>query len=699
MAVADGSTAPVTPGKSSQESVVTICLCALLAALCLLTMAPILIHPHWGMLSDPVQIIDTCTRLYSAGFDWNTWQRNIWVDFRPGFHLLDLILWAVTPNSPYGYYLLRWFCFACTVCFTFSNTFMLTQSRQVSFVSSSFWFLAYPTYEVIYTLDKGEVYLAFLFSGAVQCYLRGATTVRQPSMKDWKRGILLYLVGWIFCTTYAIFTKQTGLLMVGYSFITVVLAILNRFNNSVPTATRLSLALSIPIRRNGGLLWSALCFSLTLAELAFYRALFVHFGGLQFKYGETSFEPTFICAQLAVYCRAIPEFFALFLFATVIVLPHAWKSIQKRDKDSWLPLQSLALVFTTTGGIIALCAWKSKVAYIWYPLFAMLLPAVGYSMMVAFSRIRLAPFALLGLACTICLPWRIVDGETQYFMDATFNRMIAKLASLPRELGHDTNVIVKLKEQTSAELGEEIEAAVAALPISRVVRTAKCNNSISIYNIIRNASGDWSEDCKTLTEESARAADYKAIPGLNKLMFLRDTLPHWRVSNVAIGDILLMPYGNVPLSAVPYRGLLCFAKPPNALPESVPQLGLKFIFAIEKNFARVNGNQTKIGWMAFEITKTPPIALPLGDYGWFLNKGKIYFAPDDLKNRTLIMKTKASIVDSINIIDTKQLRTIQLPKSNGVIEIPLGTTGKLEVVSPQNVGAPVVFQVQQVDIR
>jgi hypothetical protein len=633
----------VTPISKATEVNVTsrvdVCCLLLLWLLGALAMSPVLMHPHWGMFSDPNQIVESCTVIFARGFDWKLWQQNMWVDFRPGFHLLDLLTWSISPHNPAGFYILRFFCFAGTLSLTYLNCTVLKASRVVSFCCSLFWFLAYPTYEVIYTLDKGEIYLGLLFALFVYGNIAAVRAISENSMTAMKASGYGFLL--LFAAVCAIFTKQTGLLILGYSlviFAVTAMFEMIRIANLSKTEDRNSgdFASTVgKLLKSNTLKWAALVASISMVAAAAFRIMFVSFGGLNFRYGEVVFTPTFLSNQLLVYIQSVPEFFLLYLMSGFLVLIILFKISTDRLQPDFSATQAVSLFITLLAGVFALCAWKSQVGYIWYPMFSLLLPLVAFSFNHLFGLSRMVPAIVFVCACVLLLPERISDAETQYNMDVVFNRFIARLSQLPQELGRNTSAVVKLKEQTSAELGEEIECAVREVNRLREVNARADNSVISnepfnlnTYNIIRATSGNLAIDKTTLSEDVTYPADYKRAPGFDKFMYLPDQIPHWVARKIESGDIILIPYGNVAVKTAPYRGILCFAKPENALPESLLQLNLKPIMRISKSFSRFGGAKTEIGWLAFRVDASPTLSVPLADYGWFRNKQKIYYGAE-----------------------------------------------------------------------
>ncbi|MGH9552712.1 MAG: hypothetical protein ACRD3W_25255, partial [Terriglobales bacterium] len=121
---------------------------------------PLFLHPHWGMYSDIEQIVQDCRIFYSSpSIRWDF----VHGFYRPGFHCIDLLTWLVSRENPLGFYVVNWGFFCVTLAMTYLSSFVLSKSRVFSFVAAAFLFIASPTFEVIYTLDKGE--------GYVTCYL------------------------------------------------------------------------------------------------------------------------------------------------------------------------------------------------------------------------------------------------------------------------------------------------------------------------------------------------------------------------------------------------------------------------------------------------------------------------------------------------------------------------------------------------
>lgn len=87
--------------------------------------APVLLHPHWGLFSDAGQILEECRKF----FDANCTRLDILCDqYRPGFNVVDKVIWLFSPERPFGFYAVRWLLFEATVLLCYGNCFLLSRS-------------------------------------------------------------------------------------------------------------------------------------------------------------------------------------------------------------------------------------------------------------------------------------------------------------------------------------------------------------------------------------------------------------------------------------------------------------------------------------------------------------------------------------------------------------------------------------------
>lgn len=668
-------------------------------ALFLLTtiaMTPVLLRPHWGMFSDPGQILDTCHSIFGHHATFSEMARLACGDFRPVFHLVNFAVWAIWPENPLPYFLLKWFCFALTVDLTFQIAYLLTDSEKTALICAIGWFLTYPTYEVIYTLDKGEIYLALLFAFVISAHLNAMRLSRQGTIAT--RNIFLGASVLLGCLALT-FTKLPGNLVLAYAGLPLVTTIVRTLGNSDQKRRTIEIRLQDPVQ-NWRLFFFGACLLATISFIGFYVAG----EGYKHPYGETSLSLPYLLSQLKSYSEGIPEFFACMLFT-------AAGFFLSRDRpesiNNWRRQEAIMLALTSTLGAAALLTWKSQIAYSYYPLYSFLLPAFAYVVNGYWSRFKIVPVIISTIYAAILLPSRFVDAQEQFQMDALFANLAKLVAS--SSLPIKNSVIVPMTHQASAELGEELEfmtchfAKKQPLHYELLTPEMVAQQTVTpprISNVILGSSGDSKKDLSDLHEEFFLAKNFVESPGFYKLTYFRENNPNWLVENVLPGDILLIPYGDLHLSKIPFRGLSLFIKPESAKLGSYQYLEPKPIFRVEKSIHDLFGRVQKMGWLAVQFTKDCKYSLSLADYGWLQNPCTIYFAPF-LHNRTISLQTELSCVSEISIrCQNQSIKIIASPIRPGLFcfDIPLIESGqKLESIGGQK-SAPFLMKISSVSV-
>ena len=669
--------------------------------LAFIIMSPVLLHPHWGMFSDSRQIVWTNKTLYAHPSQIALWVNTICADFRPGFHLINVVLWTLSANRPLGYYLFRFACFSVTLSLTYANCQSLAHSKTISLICTTFLLCSYATFEVIYTLDKGELYVGALFSLIIYLHLSTVNVLRNNrANRSWvKNSIVLFLA-----CLYALFTKQTGQLLLVFGIITALNSFIQRYLRvkNEPLFVRLKrlFALSDPESK-----WCNYVCVCSLLGVFIYKTFSMSYSGIAFKYTHSVWTADFIASHIALYAQGIPEIF--FVMAAAVVGLFWVVCVQKLKVIEVSIVDTISLLVTTGCGAVALCAWESNLAYIWYPLLPFLLPSMACIIGWLEVRTRQVFQFLLILVMLLQIPSRLVDAQTQFAMDSAFNKVTKMIAEMPAKLRHPVNVVLNLRMQISEEIGEEIKYAVAKEFDRAATSTpgATLNENVpplKIWNIISESTGDPGIDAKTFTLPPAFVPGYAAKPGFNKLIYREDEPIQWAADNLKIGDILLVPYGTVRLKPLGYRGVDLFIRSWQAVAESMPQLGLEPVFTCETDdscfSALVRGSC--VGWAALEVTQAPAFTLPLQHFGWLPNDCRIYFAKD-LVGKTLVLNSKGSFLSSI--IDNQDRSRISIAGKKGTFiefDVPLKAGGAINLCAEDsNFKRPVLLHVDNVLIR
>ncbi|HEY9681639.1 MAG TPA: hypothetical protein V6C86_08660 [Oculatellaceae cyanobacterium] len=662
-----------------------------LLALTTLVMMPVLLRPHWGMFSDPGQIVDTCHTLFSHKTTFAELVGVACGDFRPVFHLANFAVWAICPDNPLPYFLLKWACFALTVDLTFQNAFLLSDSRKAAFISAIVWFLAYPTYEVIYTLDKGEIYLGMLFAIVIAAHLQSLRAARQGVFTT--RNLFFGAIVLIGCLTLT-FTKLPGNLVLAYSSLPLVVTILTPLCTSERRAFSLKALFREPTQK-----WRLYFFGTCVLASISFVCFYIAGEGYKHPYGETSLSLSYLWSQLIAYVQGIPEF-----FACVSLTGGCFAASRNRlvSDDNWQTFEAVMLLLVSFVGALALLSWKSQIAYSYYPLYSFLLPAFACAISSGESRFRFFPAVIATTFLALLLPARFVDAQQQFQMDSLFLNLSKTIAS--KSLPFINSVIVPMNHQASAELGEELEfmtysfAGKQPPPYDAVFRGVAAQKSTApprISNVLLNSSGDSHEDLHQLPEPFFFASNFVETPGFYKLSYIREKKQHWLVENVLHDDVILIPYGDLRLSKIPYRGLSLFIKPESAKLQSYPSLELEPMFRVEKSVHDLFGRVQKIGWLGMQVTNDCKYSLNLTDNGWLRNPSTVNFAAA-LQGRCLAVETQQSCVAEI-LLSTQHHHCVVLakPAFPGAFrfDIPLLESGQMLESTARARKAPFLMQV------
>ena len=649
--------------------------------------APLLLHPHWGMFSDAGQILEECRKFYDA----HGMRLDILFDqYRPGFNIVDKLVWLVSPERPFGFYFVRWIVFEATVLLSYLNCFTLSRSRIFSFAFSLFWFTAAATYEVIYTLDKAEIYLAFLFSAILFVCLnvQERLSEKRISARDLGRSRLLALC----LVAYAIFTKQTGMLALGLTAV---------FATSTFVAHYLFSSVKpkwLPeVQRDvseSQFDWAFRLFKVCLCPCLAFAAFFVIAGGLQFKYGATRTSLSYVLAQVTAYCSIVPELFGLLACCLVGVI--AVPIIRK----SFFAVHPYRFVYATSFfiagmvGCVGLSSWVGNLAYIWFPLYALILPASCYFVAALFERGKLSRIScLVGMALVLGLlvPGRMLEGRLQYKMDELAGELSARLAELaPPSGGKEVRMVLPFVDSARTEVGERVEALTLQRLIPHYIqRKAKERTPIRFFNVFGyNAP----RDVQRMPAQPAIpiidscAGDCKDGPGMNVFSYWSDSfilntrwMPNvrWHKDRLKDGDILVMPYGDLTPGISAYRGLALFVEDWRAQLQHMPQIHAKPIFSVEQRIRRTFGLPYTIGWVALRIDKVDPISWPITGDGWLMHGDWIDCAAS-IEGQNLLLDTHLNFPRSIRTTTTidgvRVVKTVRATKSTNDMmrfEIPI----------------------------
>jgi hypothetical protein len=616
---------------------------SILSCFCLLLCLPVLLHPHWGLYSDPRQIVENCRIFYSSPhIRWDI----IHGYYRPGFHILDLAVWLVSKENPLGFYVFRTAIFICTALLTYASCYTWTQSKKMSATLAAMWGFLSPTFEVIYTLDKAESYIAFLFSAVVYAYVQAVSNTKAEAALRTRLSSAAITFGG---SAYAMFTKETGqlLLLLGLLFCVSSIVDFVRTRSSGQQSNQQML------------LWLLTCGLLPAAALVIYKAYFIIGGGSRASYGALSLSPSFVLTQLLSYLPLIPDFFAVLLFvlcATAIYAFKYWKSPGEQARKFQLVI---CLELAACAGTIALLCWKSLIVYSWYPMFAFLIPSVAFFA----STIKRTWIAYSLIACfaLAAMPSRIVQAQLQYQFDAAANDLVDHIAA--PECNSARSFGIPFLRPEYAEVVEEIESLTLGKMIANHIEQPR--NELekpprSFFNFVNYGFPEGisvPEMTSPLTTAKnsklafSKASSYEDCPCVEKYSYWSNdgTNKNWVVDNIRPGDVLMIPYGDLPPSFTAFRGLGMFCTDWRIKIPFLPQASLKEQFRLQRKIFQLAGHRYTMGWIVLAISDIPKMSWFIDRAGNLKDGAKIFTAGElhNCKLETLVGLSQAMLVSQL----------------------------------------------------
>jgi hypothetical protein len=585
---------------------------------------PVLLHPYWGMFSDYIQIVESCRIQVPHGF--LACLIGACFDFRPGAHLLDYLTWFIAPEQPRAFYIIRWLAFFATLSLTFLSCLKLSKSLRYSLLSVSLFFFAKPTFEVLYTLDKGESFIACLLALVVwlNTCLERSTRQRQ----------LLQATVLLLVSTYAMFTKQTAQLLVVYAASAFACSFLSVRDDEGKLQN---------LTRPG---WPVCFLAVTCTAWLIYHLYYRFNGGFSFhRYNEMDYGAVSMFNRLVDYAVGMPEILIPFciLVGMLIVLSRRssiWDDSSYRE--------SVALMAAFCFGALALCSWPAEICYTFYPLLVFLLPALAYALTAIHTTSRLTVAMLVALSFLIQLPFRIEDAQVQHAMDGMFFELKNKLIALGENATAGSTVVLPFTDKHAFELGNTLRGAVCDDPsvIASRAKSLKVANTIQFWNPgARDSIGVF--NCK----------GYEPHPGLEKCTLVKGD---WEICGINPGDYMVVPWGDLKESRLSFRGKPMFEKGWSDWVRWMGQLDLEPVFQLSRTIWRPGRQSQTIGWICLKVTDSPHVSIGCVDDGWVLDGCEIY-TDSSSANKTLSLTTSRR---------SHRLRSLKIDADNSSLVIP-----------------------------
>lgn len=615
---------------------------AILGISCVLAFLPVLLWPHWGMYSDPRQIIEGCRLFYSSHLiRWDI----IWGFHRPGFHILDLAMWLISKDRPEGFFAFRGLIFFTTVVCTFYSSYKFSNWSAMSAICGVSLLFLTPTFEVIYTLDKGEVYIGCLFSMIILAYLIVMNKILNETCSP--RWYYFASAVIFISSTYSVLTKETGLLLAPFGLLLpIVCLIANCRTKPLPEMHREQIVKKNLLR------WACLTGFLCILSSLVCKICFMFIGPSATAYGAFSPSADSMLQQLNYFLPVIPDFFVLFGFCFLSALWMLRQTYELSQAHNLLFASSLTLA--SGAGSVALLVWKAPIIYSWYPLFVFLLPAAAYFLGVitkANARHRMIGLSIVIAALVCVVPVRIVQAQIQYDLDSCAQELTRDIATRAKAVKEQESYALPFASPGGFELAEELKILTMSELIDNYVEgawTAK-NLPVLFCNFINYYFPPGAQpDANSLSEAQVtklrylRSDRYVAEPGLGKF-YLYDSVngSSWTVDNLRVGDILLIPFGDLPPALATYRGAPLFCNDWRTNIAFSPQAEFKPLFIVTRKIRRASGHPYTIGWIGLAINSIPKISWSITSAGK-LSDGAQIFAAKELEGHSLVMTAEMS---------------------------------------------------------
>lgn len=582
---------------------------------------PTIKHAYWGMFSDYIQIVESCRIHIPQGLA--SCLVDCCLDLRPGAHIPDYLTWMFFPEQPRVFFIEHCLVFFVTLVLTFGGCLRVSRNVPLSLYATSLFFFAKSTYEVLYTLDKGEIFVGCLFALIVWLNAKERNSPKSSLLSDG----LVALVA----VTYAMFTKQTAQLLVVYSFLSLVFVLLPRHTGK------------FNVWKSVEALWWYLFTSVSVLAWIVFHIFYRGNGGFSIhRYNEMNYGFASISRKLCDYGSGMPELLtvvAVAILLFVIFLRNASIS------DSSNYRHCAAVLVTTCVATIALCGWPSEICYIFYPLIPFLSCVLAFALANATLWQRWCALIVLVVVWGAQIPARIEDAQIQLKMDRLFSELEDKLIAVQHQSNSHLSVILPFTDKKGAyEVGNTLRASFSH----------RKQDQISVANTLRF----WNKITENAPDE-IKCPNYVPHPGFEKCTLLNGK---WNICDVRVGDLVLVPFGDLQPSALNYRGQPMFQRGWQESVGWMSQLKLEPEFLISHDIRRLWQKPAKMGWICLRVNDSPHVSIGCLDDGWY---GWVMDGCEVLTDQSCIGKTLA-----LTSRKSHRLKMLMIESERSTITVP-----------------------------
>lgn len=672
------STEPIKSEQQSQTSMRQhILLVAPLIGVTLLFFSPVLLHAHWGLFDDPSLILQSSRRLMD---DPSTISYILWAQMRMGIFYWVTVLWRLFPENPTGYFATNFVLISSALTMLYCIGYKITGNAKVSALSTAIVLASPSLFEVIYTLDKQEVYFPFLFSAVVLLHLLASKC--KPVVLP-----LLALIAAL-CATGAYLSKETSIILSIFS------GALLLANLVFASGKRMNV-----LARYG------IMFAATLAPLLVLKLMI--FPTISDKYVVMTFEIQKLLAKTWQYALVVPDFFAALLFTTGSGIALVLNKSFLKSNQSWCGFVALLVAaLASTAALISFDTFAGVLMYIWLPIYFFLAPCLAFSIAnlpVAFTsgkiinRVFITAFSLLLVSQ---IPTRFLQAQFQFSFDAITSDLAQKLSVIVKDSKTPVVCAMPTYSVGETEIPEQIETHVRSILQNRYYETKSEKTSGQKFTMLNflspiceniHQAGD-APDTYRLAEFRGHSLTYtnecpSEYVGWTGFQILNGATPfqQWVKRPFGAENLLIVPYGEVTPDAIQYRGTGIFAHPWKLKLLNFPQLTLEDIGHVERKLTNIVGHRQTMGWRILRVTDAQPVTFETTTDGWLKGDGKTFYQSAETRPVLKITSTQPA-PPSVTVDDANSHRTIlaQTDNDTTTIEIPLtAANGAMQIHIPK----------------
>ncbi|MFN8551878.1 MAG: hypothetical protein U0103_10345 [Candidatus Obscuribacterales bacterium] len=599
----------------------------LVASTCLLFL-PVILMPHWGQFDDSSLILACGRRL----LDDPTF-RSFLISSggtRVGIFLWTSALWPFFANNPAGYYAVNLLIVSITMVLLYAISYKLTKSIGVSAFSSALLLTASGLFEVIYTLDKQELFLPLLFAVVVLSHFISLDckkfTLAAVSILSLLSAIASY------------YTKECG-------------AILCLFSGTFFIATLFSVAKE---SRIAVMLKVGTLSVVTVVPFVLIRGI----SPLSNGYIQLNFAPVVLSKKFVNLFAVDPIFIMLSFFILVSWLILSFNKGVNKLTQPWRAFS--ALVVSTWAAICALLCYDSGelvLLYIWFPVYVFLLPAFACSLQ-QLSRVFPKAFVvrtMLGIifvSAIAQLPTRAVQAQFQFQMDALLAALVDKLADKTMASKTLTLAGMAVFDISATEVPENIECFVRSKFVPDYYDREDERTQQYQFSMLNFLSDE--EQPPHLPSDPPGVYRMKQFRGIRleyttefpsgyvgwsgfQILARSGGASHWVRRPFTVGNLLIVPYGDVRPNAVLYRGSGMFSAPWQAQILRFAQLTLKEVGYVERKIVVLGGHRLTLGWRILQVSSAEPLSANLNANGVLDSGQPIYYRFDPAKPKLRVI--------------------------------------------------------------